>query len=101
MTTLNFEEHSARDARLVILRGLSEQMDGRMNETLLTALLETFGHNRSRDWVRTQLLKLKELGALTITEAGSVYIASITRSGLDHVQRRTVIEGVARPSPEA
>lgn len=100
MTPLNFEEHSARDARLVILRGLSEQMDGRMNETLLTALLETFGHNRSRDWVRTQLQKLRELGAVTITEAGTVYIGSITRAGLDHVQRRSVIEGVARPSPE-
>lgn len=101
MTSLSFEEHSARDARLVILRGLSEQLDGRMNETLLTALLETFGHNRSRDWVRTQLLKLKELGAVTITEAGTVYIASITRAGLDHLHRKSVIEGVARPSPEA
>ncbi|WP_085025580.1 hypothetical protein [Ensifer aridi] len=101
MTPLSFEEHTARDARLVILRGLAEQVDGRMNETLLTALLRTFGHNRSRDWVRTQLLKLKELGAVTITEAGTVYIASITRAGIDHVERSSVIEGVARPSPEA
>ena len=96
----NFEEYSARDARLVILRGLNDQIDGRMNETLLTALLTTFGHNRSRDWVRTQLNKLKELGAVTIVEAGSVLIASITRAGIDHVERRSIIEGVARPSPE-
>lgn len=96
---VSFEEHSARDARLIILRGLSEQPDGRMNETLLTALLETFGHRRSRDYVRTQIRKLHELGAVTIVEAGSVLIPSITRAGLDHVERRSYIEGILRPSP--
>ncbi len=98
--SLSFEEHAARDARLVILRGLKDQVDGRLNETLLTMLLESFGHNRSREWVRTQLLKLKELGAVSIVEAGTVQIASITRAGVDHVERRSVIDGVARPSPE-
>lgn len=97
---LSFEEHAARDARLVILRGLAQQIDGRLNEVMLTALLETFGHNRSREWVRTQLYKLRELGAVTTTEAGSVLIASITRAGVDHVERRSIIEGVNRPSPE-
>lgn len=28
-------------------------------------------------------------------------VAAITRSGVDHVERRAIIEGVARPSPEA
>ncbi|KGE00989.1 hypothetical protein [Rhizobium sp. YS-1r] len=97
---ISFEEHAARDARLVILKGLNEQTDGRLNEVLLTGLLETFGHNRSREWVRTQLLKLKELGAVTLVEAGSVFVASITRAGVDHVQRRSIIEGINRPSPE-
>jgi hypothetical protein len=96
---VSFEEFSAQDARLTMLRGLAEQPDGRMNETLLTALLLSFGHNRSREYVRTQLLKMKELGAVTITEAGSVMIASITRSGIDHVARRSVIDGIGRPSP--
>ena len=96
---VSFEEHSARDARLIILRGLAEQPDGRMNETLLTKLLETFGHYRSREWVRTQLHKLRELGAVKLIEAGSVLVASITRAGLDHVERRSYIEGVDRPSP--
>lgn len=101
MTSLSFEEHAARDARLIILRGLTEQVDGRLNETLLAALLQTFGHHRSRDWVRTQLLKLKELGAVTIAQAGSIHVAAITRAGLDHVERRSIIDGIARPSPEA
>lgn len=96
---VSFEEHSARDARLIILRGLAEQADGRMNEALLTKVLEAFGHYRSRDYVRTQMLKLKELGAVSLVEAGSVLVASITRAGLDHVERRSFIEGVDRPSP--
>ncbi len=100
MTHLSFEEHSARDARLIILRGLNDQLDGRMNEVLLTALLGTFGHNRSREWVRTQLNKLRELGAVTLVEAGTVKIATITRAGVDHVERRSLIEGINRPSPE-
>ncbi|MFD1330245.1 VpaChn25_0724 family phage protein [Mycoplana ramosa] len=98
--SLSFEEHAARDARLVILRGLHEQTDGRLNEALLTKLLETFGHNRSREWVRTQVQKLKELGAVVVVEAGTVLIASITRAGIDHVERRSIIDGIARPSPE-
>lgn len=97
----DFEEFSARDARLIILRGLHAQTDGRMNEKLLTALLETFGHHRSRDYVRTQLLKMKELGAVSLVEAGTVLIATITRAGCDHVERRSVISGIDRPSPEA
>ncbi len=97
----NFEEYSARDARLIMLRGLHEQTDGRMNEKLLTALLEAFGHHRSRDYVRTQLLFMKDVGAVKLVEAGTVMIATITRSGVDHVERRSVISGIDRPSPEA
>lgn len=98
---MSYEEHVAEDARLIILRQLAEETDGRLNETILTAILDQFGHRRSRDWVRTQMRKLRELGAVTISDAGSVMVAAITRAGLDHVERRSMIEGVARPSPEA
>lgn len=96
---MSFAEHLALNARLIILRELAQQPDGRLNDSLLTRVLEQFGHNRSREWVRTQILKLAELGAVTITTAGSVLVASITRAGLDHVERRSVIEGIERPSP--
>lgn len=96
----NFEEYLTADARLVMLRELNQQIDGRLNEVLLTKALDTFGHNRSREWVRTQLRKLNELGAVKVTEAGSILVAAITRAGIDHIERRSIIEGVARPSPE-
>ncbi len=95
---MNFDEHMARDARLVILKELAMQTDNRLNETLLQSVLEAFGHRRSRDWVRQQLRFLADLGAIGITEAGTVMIADLRRSGLEHVERRTVLEGVNRPS---
>ncbi|MER8786298.1 hypothetical protein NKH71_00270 [Mesorhizobium sp. M0983] len=97
----DFDAYLTYDARLVILRELHKQTDGRLNEALLTKTLDTFGHNRSREWVRTQLRKLAELDAVKVTEVGTFMVAAITRAGVDHVERRAIIEGVARPSPEA
>lgn len=98
---MNYEEHLTQDARLVILKELAEQAkrgDGRLNEVLLEKVLDVFGHRRSRDWIRNQLRKLEELGGVHLSEAGSVLVATLTRAGLDHVERRSFIEGVARPS---
>lgn len=97
----DFNDYLTEDARLVILRELNKQTDGRLNEVLLTKALDAFGHNRSREWVRTQVRKLAELGAVKVTDAGTILVAAITRNGVDHVERRSIIEGVARPSPEA
>ena len=96
----NFDDFLTLDARLIILRQLAKQDSGRLNETILAATLDAFGHRRSREWVRTQLLKLQEIGVVTVSEMGSVRVACITRAGVDHVDRRSFVEGVARPSPE-
>jgi hypothetical protein len=95
---VGYKERVETDARLVILRALAAENDGRLNETLIAANLDLSGHRRSREWTRTQLRFLTDLGALELTEAGTVLIAEITRAGVDHVERRRVIEGVARPS---
>lgn len=97
----DFRTFIAADVRLIILRELSAQPDYRLNDTLLSRVLETFGHRKSRDYLRDQLRWLEEMGAVTLTEAGTVLIAELTRRGRDHVERRVVIEGIARPSPEA
>lgn len=97
---MSYEERLTADARLVILRALYEQTNYRLNEAILESELDRFGHRRSRSWVRTQLLALRELGAITATEAGSVMVACLTKLGVAHVERRQVIDGIARPSPE-
>ena len=97
----DYSAHLTRDARLVILRALNDQTDGRLNESILEKVLESFGYRRSRDWIRQQLRYLEDVGAVSVTEAGSVMIAEIKRAGVDHVERRSVLEGVNRPSAVA
>lgn len=98
MSKLDFSRHMEEDARLVMLKELASQTNYTLNETILHSVIEAFGHNRSRDWLRTQLRKMEELGAIRLTPAGSVLIAAISPAGIDHVLRRSVIEGIARPS---
>lgn len=89
-----------QEARLVVLRTLSEQPDRRLNSSLLQAeLADRWAINRSRDWLHEQLRHLDEIGAVTLVEAGSVRIAQLTQRGLDHVEGRIVLAGVKRPSP--
>ncbi len=90
------------ESRLIILRTLEEQPDGRLNSELLRLALETFGISKSRDWVHDELNWLRDMSAVTLVEAGTVRVAQLTTKGSDHVARRLVIEGVKRPSrPEA
>lgn len=89
----------SEEARLIILRELDKQPDGRLSSSLLTSVLESFGITRSRDWLHDELRWLAEIGAVAITDVASVRIASLTAKGRDHVERRIVIEGIKRPSP--
>lgn len=86
------------DARLIILRELAGQVDGQLNEASLRRLLDIYGIARSREWLVTQLNKLVELDAVSIKNAGDMLVAAITRTGRDHVEQRTIIAGISRPS---
>lgn len=89
-----------QEARLVILRTLAEQADLRLNSSLLRDdLAERWGINRTRDWLHVQIGFLADIGAVTVIDGGSVKIATLTARGLDHVERRIVLDGVKRPLP--
>lgn len=94
-----YEDFDAEQARLCVLKELARQTDHRANEAVLERVLDSFGYRRSREWIRTQLRKLEELGAISVTEIGSVMVAELKQAGLDHVERRGVIEGVGRSRP--
>lgn len=96
-----YEQHVTEAARLTILRALHEENDLRMNHSVLVTVLDTFGFRKSQEWVRTQLRRLEDLGAVTINEVGTVLVATLTTAGAEHVERRVFIEGIKRPSPEA
>lgn len=96
---MKFNDLIEREARLVVLRMLAEQSDRRLNSAVMReALAEEWAINRSRDWLHVQLRDLAEIGAVELEEAGSVLIVTLTDRGLDHVERRTVLAGVKRPS---
>lgn len=88
----------AEDARLAILKELATQTDGRLNDLLLQRALDVYGFRRDRDWIVTQLRKLEDLGALSLTETGGMHIARIARAGRDHLDERLVLAGVTRPA---
>ncbi|MEA3264179.1 MAG: hypothetical protein U9R07_11930 [Pseudomonadota bacterium] len=96
-------EALTRDARLVILAQLARQRDETLNSPMITRLVDGMGFRRSQDWIETQLRKLEDLGAVTLSEVdlpglGQVIIARLTRTGRDHVERRSELAGVSRPT---
>ncbi|MEM9063805.1 MAG: hypothetical protein AAGD13_25400 [Pseudomonadota bacterium] len=95
-----FAQKVAANQRLIILRALSEVNDGRLNETLLMHKLDAFGHTASRAELRDQIRFLEGAGAVTVEFPGeAVMVATLTRRGQDHVDRRgDPIEGVDSPS---
>ncbi|MBD8890911.1 hypothetical protein [Roseibium litorale] len=92
-----YRKEADANCRLVILRALADEADLTLNETLIESVLRTFGHTRSRDYIRAQIRKLEELGAVRVVEAGSVLVVQLRQPGLDHVERRAFLEGVGRP----
>ena len=94
-----YEDHLNADVRLIILRALAEEPDGRLNSTMIMKLLESFAINRTREYVHTQLRWMEtQAQAVHITQAGSILVAELTQQGEDHLSRKVVIEGINRPS---
>lgn len=86
------------EARLIILRALRDDpLTSSQSEPALQSYLESNGILRTREWLREQLRRLDDLGAATITRAGSIWIATLSEKGRDHLARRIVVEGIKRP----
>lgn len=98
MTRKSYAEFTAEDARLVVLRELYMQTDGSLNDVVLHEVLNSYGHNKPREWVRNLLRDMEQLEAVQNRQAGSVMIATITKAGVEHVLRRRHIEGIKQPA---
>ncbi len=86
------------NVRLIILKALSMEVNGSLNDSLLERELERFGYHKPRSYLRNQLRWLETTGsAVRVNEAGTALIATLTRTGRDHVERRLVLDGVQRP----
>jgi len=90
------------DQRLVILRSLNEIQGYSANDSILNDVLYTFGHNISRDAVRTHMRWLEEQGLITVQKIGErTFVAIITERGVDVATGKARVDGVKRPGPGA
>ncbi len=95
-----YDQHFRANARMIILKALADEADYRLNEVMLRGVLEAFAIKRGRDWLRIELRWLdEEAGAIRRHEVGSVIVAELTEAGLDHIERRRVLDGIQKPSP--
>ncbi|MEP0406305.1 hypothetical protein [Roseibium sp.] len=97
MSSEQYKAYVDERGRMVILQVLTAEVNGHLREELLQKALDIYLIKRSIEWVRTQLIRLEELGAVTITEDEGKMIAGITRAGRDHMERRSRLAGVAAP----
>ena len=94
---MSYADFLRADLRLVTLRILTELPSYRGNSSVLTNLLDKLGHSATRDQVKTELRWLAEQGLLTLDEAGSVLVATLTERGQDVAEGRARVDGVQRP----
>lgn len=96
---MDMAQRIREDARLIILKELSKQVDERLHSGQLTAAIFAYGGiDREREWVHGELDWLGEIGAVTLAKPGSVVIATLTEKGARHLRRAIAIEGISRPS---
>jgi hypothetical protein len=94
-----YAEHFDEEARLVILKALAGQTNGRLNESMIQTELELFAVNRSREYIRTQLRWLaQEARAVILTQVRGVMIAELSEQGANHLSRKFPIDGIKPPS---
>ena len=86
------------DLRLVILQ-IIDEAGGETNSRILATELPGLGHSISADRLRSELAWLEEQVAVTLAEAGSMHVVTLTERGADLAAGRTAIPGIRRPAP--
>ncbi|AGF90989.1 hypothetical protein VPQG_00016 [Vibrio phage VBpm10] len=94
---MGFKELLKEDQRLVILRSLHDMTGYEANESILDSCLDTYGHNISRDAVRTHLSWLEEQGLISIRTVLDCQVAKLTGRGEDVAIGQAIVPGVKRP----
>ncbi|EMW9316170.1 ArsR family transcriptional regulator [Salmonella enterica] len=94
---MKFVDFLREDWRLVILRILSEMPGYSSNSSVLYSALTQYGHNLSRDQVKTELRWLEEQALVRTETLESVLVVWLTGRGADVAAGRAVVPGVKRP----
>jgi hypothetical protein len=94
---MKFAEVLAQDRRLVILRLLAEDLDRKLNTSILQDALDMVGHGCSRDCVETECAWLHEQGLVEAEAVGPVTVVRLTGRGQDVAEGKATVPGVKRP----
>lgn len=97
----DYRKFVAEDCRRIILEALAKEPSAALNETMLSRVLEAHGHRKPIDYVREQIDWLAGREAVAVAEVGGLLIPKLLTKGLEHVERRALIAGVAKPALEA
>ncbi len=96
---MSMEKIMQEDRRLVILRSLNEMSGYEANESIINQCLEAYGHNVSRDTVRTELAWLQEQQLVSIRDVSGYMVAKLSIRGGDVATGKATAPGVKRPRP--
>lgn len=95
---IDYENLKREEARLIILKELSIQANESLSSSMMEPALNAFAIYEERPWIHQQLDYMMKMGAVTLVEAGTVRIASLTPAGWKHLRRQEFIDGIKRPS---
>lgn len=95
---MSYLDHLREHMRLIILRALADEPNYTHNDAILDDIAKSYAVDRGRDFVRAEIRWLETIGAVSVKEMGGSLIVTATQRGVDHAERRLVIDGVRRPS---
>lgn len=95
---MSYADHLRQHVRLIILRALADEPNYSHNDAMLADIAKAYAVDRGRDFIRAEIRWLEGVGAVTVTEVGSTLVVTATARGVDHAERRIVLDGVRRPS---
>lgn len=95
---MSYQQLLTQDQRLVILRILQDSPGYKSNSSFIGNALSVYGHDISRDKVKTELSWLAEQGLVKLTHlSDNILVAQLTERGEDVAKGRAVVTGVNRP----
>lgn len=95
---IDYTKLQQEEARLILLKELAIQPNESLSSSMMEPALERFAIYQGRAWIHAQLDYMAIVGAVVVTNAGTVKIATITPAGKNHLARRVFIDGIKVPS---
>jgi hypothetical protein len=96
---IDYANMQREEGRLILLREMAEQPNESLSSSMMEPALNRFAIYQDRPWIHQQLDWMANMGAITVLNAGTVKIATLTPAGWRHLRREHFIDGIKRPSP--